>query len=78
MYFEFVTIPGLGTLTARLAKEGGTLKTIWAQDLYVTYSLAGSDLEDLGWKSDRALHAKLLVFGAVDEVIRDCSHTFVC
>ena len=27
VYFEFVTIPGLGTFTARLAKEGGGLKT---------------------------------------------------
>jgi hypothetical protein len=35
------------------------------------YSLASGDLEDLGWKSDGALHAKLLIFGAVDEVIRD-------
>ena len=26
VYFEFVTIPGLGTFTARLAKEGGGLK----------------------------------------------------
>jgi hypothetical protein len=25
VYFEFVTIPGLGTLTARLVKEGITL-----------------------------------------------------
>jgi hypothetical protein len=38
----------------------------------MTYSLASGDLEDLGWKSDGALHAKLLIFGAVDEVIRDC------
>ncbi len=37
----------------------------------MTYSLASGDLEDLGWKSDGALHAKLLIFGAVDEVIRD-------
>jgi hypothetical protein len=78
VYFEFVTIPGLGALTARLAKERGTLKGIRVQGLYVTYSLASGDLEDLGWKSDGALHAKLLVFGAVDEVIRDCSYTFVC
>jgi len=35
----------------------------------MTYSLAGGDLKDLGWKSDGALHAKLLIFGAVDEVI---------
>lgn len=32
VYFEFVTIPGLGTLTARLAKEG-TLKDTWTQGL---------------------------------------------
>jgi hypothetical protein len=38
----------------------------------MTYSLAGGDLEDLGRKSDGALHAKLLIFGAIDEVIRDC------
>jgi hypothetical protein len=37
----------------------------------MTYSLASGDLKDLGWKSDGALHAKLLIFGAVDEVIRD-------
>lgn len=36
-----------------------------------TYCLASGDLEDLGWKSDGALHAKLLIFGAVYEVIRD-------
>jgi hypothetical protein len=39
------------------------------QDIYVTYSFARGDLEDLGRKSDGALHAQLLVFGAVDEVI---------
>ena len=33
VYFEFVTIPGLGTLTARLAKAKGTLKDKWTQDL---------------------------------------------
>ena len=33
VYFEFVTIPGLGTLTARLAKEEGTLKDTWTQGL---------------------------------------------
>jgi hypothetical protein len=38
----------------------------------MTYSLASGDFEDLSWKSDRALHAKLLIFGAVDEVIGDC------
>ena len=38
----------------------------------MTYSLASGDLEDLGWESDGALQAKLLVFGTVDEVIRDC------
>lgn len=37
----------------------------------MTYCFASGDLEDLGWKSDGALHAKLLIFGAVDEVIRD-------
>ena len=37
----------------------------------MTYSLASGDLEDFGWKSDGALYAKLLIFGAVDEVIRD-------
>ena len=37
----------------------------------MSYSLASGDLEDLGWKSDGALHAKLLIFGAVDEVIRN-------
>jgi len=37
----------------------------------VAYSLASGDLEDLSWKSDRALHTKLLIFGAIDEVIRD-------
>lgn len=41
----------------------------------MTYSLASGDLEDLSRKPDGALHAKLLVFGAVDEVIRDCPHT---
>lgn len=46
--FEFVAIPGLGSLTAR--------------------RLAGGDLEDLGWETNGALHAKLLVLGAVDEV----------
>ena len=44
----------------------------------MTYSLASGDLEDLSWKSDGTLHAKLLVLSAVDKVIRDCSHTFVC
>jgi len=39
-----------------------------------TYSLASGDLEDLGGEPDGALHAKLLVFGAVDEVSRDCPH----
>jgi hypothetical protein len=43
----------------------------------MVYSLASGDLEDLGWKSDGALHAKLLIFGAVDEVIRDyITHSF--
>jgi hypothetical protein len=37
----------------------------------MTYSLASGDLEDLGRKSDGTLHAKLLIFGAVNEVIRD-------
>ena len=37
----------------------------------MTYSLASGDLEDLGWKSDGALHAKLFIFGTVDKVIRN-------
>jgi len=45
--------------------------------LDVTYSLASGDLKDLGWQSDRAFHAELLVFGAVDEIIRDCSHIHI-
>ena len=71
VYFEFVTIPGFGTLTARLVKEGGTLNAYGSKTLKTTYSLASGDLEDLGWKSDGALHAKLLIFSAVDEVTRD-------
>jgi hypothetical protein len=39
----------------------------------MAYSLASGDFEDLGWESDGALHAKLLIFGAVDEVSRDYS-----
>jgi hypothetical protein len=42
----------------------------------MTYSLASGDLEDFGWEPDGALHAKLLVFGTVDEVIRDCPNVF--
>jgi hypothetical protein len=38
----------------------------------MTYSLTSGDLKDLGWEPDGALHAELLIFGAVDEVIRDC------
>jgi hypothetical protein len=34
----------------------------------MVYRLAGGDLEDLGREPDGALHAELLVFGAVDEV----------
>ena len=43
----------------------------------MTYSLASGDLENLGGEPDGALHAKLLVFGAVDEVSRDCPHTIM-
>lgn len=35
----------------------------------MTYSLASGDLEDLGGEPGGALHAKLLVFGAVDKVV---------
>jgi len=37
---------------------------------FTTRRLAGGDLEDLGGETNGALHAKLLVLGAVDEVIR--------
>ena len=44
----------------------------------MAYSLASGDLENLGWKPHGAFYTKLLVFGAVDEVIRDCAYTFMC
>jgi hypothetical protein len=66
---ELITIPGLGTLTARLEKTGKVIDNSNAQVLYVTYCLAGGDLEDLGRKTNGALHAQLLILSAVDEVI---------
>jgi len=51
---------------------------MWARrDCNMTYSLTSGDLEDLGREPDGALHAELLVFGAVDEVIRDCPNVFI-
>jgi hypothetical protein len=48
---------------------------IWELETYkragivgVTYGLASGDFEDLRRESDGTLHAKLLVFGAVDEI----------
>jgi hypothetical protein len=35
----------------------------------MTYSLTSGDLQDLRWEPDGALHAKLLVFGTIDEII---------
>ena len=46
------------------------VRNVWAlEDCNMSYSLASGDLEDLRWESDGALHAELLVFGPVDEVI---------
>lgn len=39
------------------------------------YRFASGDLEDFGRKADRALDAKLLVLGAVDEIGRDWGTT---
>jgi len=51
---------------------------MWARrDRDTTYSLTRGNLEDLGWEPDGALHAELLVFGAVDEVIRDCPNVCI-
>ncbi len=36
-----------------------------------TYSMTGSDPEDLGGETDGALDLELLVLGTVDEVVRD-------
>jgi hypothetical protein len=38
-------------------------------DCNTTYSLASDDFEDLGREPDGGLHAKLLVLGAIDDVI---------
>jgi hypothetical protein len=37
----------------------------------VTYRLAGSDLENLGRETNRALHKQLLILGTIDKVRRD-------
>ena len=41
-----------------------------------TYRFAGGDLEHLGGETNGTFHAKLLVLGAVDEIIRNCVETF--
>jgi hypothetical protein len=70
--FEFVTIPGLGSLTTRLEREKRALVILRAHRSNETCRLAGGDLEDFGGETNGALHAKLLILGAVDQVIRNC------
>ena len=68
---ELVAIPGLRTLTARLARRSNSLMPVQSRD-GPTHSLTGGDLEDLGGKADGALDAELLVLRAVDEVRGNC------
>lgn len=68
---HFITIPGLGTLTARLEKKV-VRETVDGLTTCATYSLTGGDLENLGGKTDGALDTELLVLCAGNQISRDC------
>ena len=68
---QLKTIPSLGAFTARLATEQKSQKQHCLLPREKTHSFTGGDLEDLGWETDRALDAELLVLGTVDEVSGD-------
>ena len=69
---ELVAIPGLRTLTARLARRLNSWMLMQSRDK-PTHSLTGGDLENLGGESDGALDSQLLVLGTVDQVLRNCT-----
>ena len=63
--FEFVTIPGFRSLTARLWRciDKRLLSAPWPRG---THSLTGGDPQHFGGETDGSLDAQLFVLGAVD------------
>ena len=68
---EFVTVPSLGTFTARL-KTGWAIRAHPSES--ATYRFSRSYFENFSRETNGTLDAQLLVLGTVDEIRRDWGH----
>jgi hypothetical protein len=65
---ELITVPGLGTLAARLRSQATVMRPV---ERWGTYRFPSGDLQYLRREPDRSLNTKVLVICPVDEIGRN-------